>query len=1244
MGTSVPLLNEYKREFLAKRLPQTILGGLKLKIGYDAPVYVYINQIILFLIPFLLGGLFTLLVELGTMEDHIAVYVYGGLMMVFVIVTQLVSTFVQGSHSTDLSFVKKKNLLSEEDEVDFISCCDSETFKFVVPPKKYKINIIIHALVSGPMCALCLWYLLPTTLNNIYYSNTGGVVVIFILGWLTVCIGQYPLTTAAPPETATYRTTDILELSALMRAFYIFIFILFDLLYRFLSTDFLLTNQVLHVIFIFLPLFWTLGVLSPVDAFILYVFEQAHVFLFGGSFMASDIRLCVMLVLSVSTFLGAYYINASLGSVILSACVGYALSTDLGGLGSQLITFCTNRNKVSASTTDLKSEASKKRSFLWRWGIFEFLYHFVMLAIVGVTSGLLNYNSNNISSDVWYGLGYCIIGLCVTEKILRDIQGVFIIFGAWRNSLFPSTVQTARSFERRKLLLKPLGIIRRGIVNWVAPLIMLSYLSITVKTSAPTSFSFRSGMDLSTGVWYVFGVVRVFRWVWQNTVHSLLELSVVHIVMVTNTSNSIVTMLGVPVLAMIIGLCRDRFYQFLNKTYFFFTLLISSWSDKKQRRGSTIPIIIISFILLPVILAIIILASAISVPLLPLFTLPLFFISFPRPLRSWPEPVGASANSCPDTNFYKQLAPELSKAFSTAFSDGSLGEPCPGNNYLVRFQDRLVWVMVLERGASYCTINIKGLELQETSCHTAEAARIDDIFEFAFERPENGSVIGCPNEYLLHTLTPADACYLKAYSDARNVLTGIIDNPSASELTMNSFLKSLVWVLLKHVNKLKQKKGGKSKKFDKELSFIAKNEKHELKEMNQNHITKVVVEAEIKKDPVLPLLPEFVKEDRPNKLPPISVSKEKEKIMASSWGSLDSFTDSIFSDDGNLTKKPKKSKPVTSKPPPPPARNKSPEIEDLFEELDIGLPAYDVTKPKPMTQNKFGTKSYGTNTIYKPQTNLPGSPDFKSPYSSQMSLPQSWRELPLDNSQVSRLLNKFPKDWYKHVLACLDWSSSDQAGEKIIKEVLSDDALLNCYAQLTMACYSIFDNQGYSGPSFLYRSYLGDVPFNAMMDWLNENQDLLSLVKQAFRYGFKLMLDQTLLGEATTNAELQEYLEEYDRDWYIGLEKDPEWTAAILESRPNLFSLGHNNTQNTYSSRTLTLQSMQVNIGRLNPEVVRGQWANLGLELLYLTNDDEERYSIQAHPTILRNLTVQAADPPLGYPIYSSEPISVPVL
>jgi len=58
-----------------------------------------------------------------------------------------------------------------------------------------------------------------------------------------------------------------------------------------------------------------------------------------------------------------------------------------------------------------------------------------------------------------------------------------------------------------------------------------------------------------------------------------------------------------------------------------------------------------------------------------------------------------------------------------------------------------------------------------------------------------------------------------------------------------------------------------------------------------------------------------------------------------------------------------------------------------------------------------------------------------------------------------------------------------------------------------------------------------------------------------------MMLDQVLLGEASTPEEVQEYLEEYDRDWYIGLESDEEWKSAVLVSQPNLFSLGHNKQQ-----------------------------------------------------------------------------------
>lgn len=67
-------------------------------------------------------------------------------------------------------------------------------------------------------------------------------------------------------------------------------------------------------------------------------------------------------------------------------------------------------------------------------------------------------------------------------------------------------------------------------------------------------------------------------------------------------------------------------------------------------------------------------------------------------------------------------------------------------------------------------------------------------------------------------------------------------------------------------------------------------------------------------------------------------------------------------------------------------------------------------------------------------------------------------------------------------------------------------------------------------------------------------------------------------------------------------------------------------------------------IGSLNSALVQSIWSSLCIELLYLTNDDEERYSIQAEPTILRNLTVQAANQPLGYPVYSSEQISFSTL
>lgn len=1229
MGTGIPLLNDYKQEFFAKRFPQTILGGPKLRLGYDAPVYVYINQLILFIIPFILGGLVTLLVELDTISDVVGVILYGSLVLAFVLAANIISSIVQEKCTSDLTYPTKKNLFAEEDEIDFVSCCGVETYEFVIPRKKFIANLIIHAVLSGCMCGLSLWYLLPTTLNALYSNSTGATVVIFIFGWFTVLVAQYPLTVAAPPEPATYRTMDRWELSPLTRPFYVLVFCMFDLLYRYHSqATFSTTNQALHILFVVLPVLWTGGFLPPVDCFFLWLGEQVHIHLLGGSPMASDLRLGVLLLLSVGVYFAAYFMPSCLATVLVSALFGYLLSIDLGGLVNQIIHTCRSRNKVSDDQGVIAMDMRIK-GFLWRWGVLEFLYHFIMLAVVGVTAGLLNVNSHTISGDVWRILGYVIIGFCVVEKILRDLQNVYIFFGLLRNWLFPKSSHLGKIFLDRRKMLKPLGVVRRIIVNWVAPLAMLGYASLLVTTSDPAFVSVTTALSTATSVWYLFGVVRVFRAIWQNTVTSLLELSITHIILVTTTSTS--DLILFPILSLVIGLCLDRTIQFLNKLYFCVTVLITSWTDKKQRRGSTAALIGVSVFLFPLVLLMVSLASVLSAPLLPLFTLPLFVMGFPRPNKFWPENVGASANVNPDTMFYKQLAPVLSGTLGSAFADGRLGEAFVGNHYLLRFQDRLVWIMVLERGAGYCTVSIKGLELQETSCHTAEAARLDDIFEEAF--PEK---LGCSlNQYPLHTLALVDIEPVKTYSDARNVLTGIIDQPGSFDIVMSSFIKSLVWVLLHRVNQLKIKEKKKN------LENASKGAGSE----NNNNLSGRISKASLHHNDRAVIAMETYA-GRP--------SSSKQNKMNSSWGSLGSFTDSIFSEDEftdrkktNATKQePKKAKTPTFGAPAKTVSKFDDEIEDLMNDFELGLPALDVKKKTPNVGavSKFDSKKT-SNGIFKPMTNLAGSPDFKCSHSVHISLPQKWRELPLEPSQVSRYMGKFPREWFKHVLGTLDWSGVKGPINQVKEEVANDDVLTNCYSQLVMACYSIFDtNSSVGGANTLYKFYNGDLPWNAMLDWLSEDKELYKLVLKAYRYGFKMMLDQVLMGEATTPAEFEEYLTEFDRDWYIGLEKEEEWKTSVLNSVPSLFSLGHNKAQGTYSSRLLTLQEEMVYIGRLNSEAVKGQWANLSLELLYFTNDDEERYSIQAHPTILRNLTVQAADPPLGYPIFSSHPISIPTV
>lgn len=190
----------------------------------------------------------------------------------------------------------------------------------------------------------------------------------------------------------------------------------------------------------------------------------------------------VLLVISLTVFLASYFITKSLAVIIICSLMGYLLSLDLAAAASHLYHFLVFRNKVTSGKTsmDVTSQTSTF-GFLWKFGLLQCLYHLVMMVAVGIVAGLVNSNTGtngSIGTDVWKILGYSIIGCCCVEKILRDIQNVYVLFGLWRNfpCIYPMSV--IRSFTQKRARLRAAGFIRRLVVNWGKTCYMYMYVLI----------------------------------------------------------------------------------------------------------------------------------------------------------------------------------------------------------------------------------------------------------------------------------------------------------------------------------------------------------------------------------------------------------------------------------------------------------------------------------------------------------------------------------------------------------------------------------------------------------------------------------------------------------------------------------------------------------------------------------------------------------------------------------------------
>ncbi|XP_055292202.1 pecanex-like protein 4 isoform X2 [Moschus berezovskii] len=1037
MSPDVPLLNDYKQDFFLKRFPQTVLGGPRLKLGYCAPPYIYVNQIVLFLMPWVLGGIGTLLYQLGILEDYYTAVLSGGLMLFTASVIQFTSLYARNK-SVTVERMLTTDILAEEDEHEFIGCAGAETIRFLIPGKKQTANTVLHSVLAGLLCGLGTWYLLPNRIT-LLYGSAAGTVLLFVFGWMTLCIGEYSLIVNTPTESATFQTQDACEITPLMRPVYIFFFVSVDLAHRFMVNIPALEqmNQILHILFIFLPFFWALGTLPPPDALFLWAMEQVLEFGLGGSSMSTHLRLLIMFIISAGTAVASYFIPSTVGVVLFMTGLGFLLSLNLSEM-VLVFKHSVTRHRVGTKSNALSS--GSEIQFAWR----EYLFYSIVLVLALLETGLLHHfaSFSQISKNSPQAVvGYTLMILFIILWILKEIQSIYI-FGIFRNPFYPKDVQTVTLFLEKQTKLMKIGVVRRILINLVSPFAMIAFLSLD------------SSLHRLHSVSVSIGFTRAFRMVWQNTENALLEtviVSAVHL-LISNTDIWWSRSLDTGIRLLLVGIMRDRLIQFIAKLQFAVTVLVASWTEKKRRKSTT-TLGVLNIVFSPFVLVFIVFSTLLSSPLLPLFTLPLFLVGFPRPVQSWPGVVGTTACVCADTVYYCQMVPGLTTALQSAMAAGSLGLLLPGSHYLGRFQDRLIWIMILECGYTYCCVNIKGLELQETSCHTAEARRVDEVFESAFEQEEYVKLCSI-NEHFGNVLTPCTVLPVKLYSDARNVLSGIIDSHDNLKEFKGDLVKVLVWILVQYCSR--------------RSSMLEKVHKTE----NKGKASLII----------LPAL---------NTEPQTESPEDTDSLNSEN---LDDWSDDVFSEEPTI-KKGKDEKDQLKVLPginlPIPGSVESQNIgsqstntvteRSLYQAVALGYPAIDKGKQEAMA--------------YIPLV------EFSCSHSHLLSLPEEWMSNCLPNSKMKEMSSLFPEDWYQFILRQLECFPSKENASNVVEEIAKDRVLKDFYVRAVMTCYfSLFgvDNR-IPSPGHILRVYSGVLPWSLALDWLTEKPDLFQLALKAFR-------------------------------------------------------------------------------------------------------------------------------------------------
>ncbi|KAK8405688.1 hypothetical protein O3P69_001887 [Scylla paramamosain] len=1317
-GMESPLVSEYKKPFIKRRLLETFLGGLRLGASEDAPFYVYCFQVAMFSVVPLVTVVFVLLEQTGQATVIQAIFISGALDLLYSLILQVLASQLRKRQAkkTDLSQV---NIATDEEVIEFDSPFGPKTWTFLIKEKKLKGGILISSLLTGVVGGCSVYYVRPSTTYHLGPPWAASL-AFSLLGLLTVAVGIWPLIGGSPPEPATFHPLTM------------------DLPHPLPAC----THHDLH--FGALP--------GQVGGWIQCGgFKMKE----SGSPMSSTRRLVLHVILGTLTLLIVAALPTFSAVMVFAACRGFLFSVDMAWMISSLLSHRVSiltgfSGKYDETHPGPGGSTSLRRITCHR----ELALVVPMLAAVaGMSLGChlphLDWYEQVINITLQNGtvsklptrpalfqepardtVGGGLLVLTAAMLLVGEGQKVYLL-GLVRNPFFPSLGTAPSVADSGGGGGSSCLHIYSQLLLIGCPFLSLVFIHQTIAAELPLQAA--AYPETFDHFLLTVPLARVLRQIWQFPQASFLQLSVYYILDLVRRKGGnmtgpleIWTTLSPAVRMFILSLAHLWGTRVLHRLSTVLLFLMTPFTEKKHKNSVNFFLLGFNLALSPVLLALVVISAVICAPLLPVFTLPVFLLGFPRPLRFWSYPVGRASNSCDDSVYYQQLTPHVMLALHTHLQSGALGITEPGEHFLLRWEDRFMWVQILETGFTYQYYSVKGLELQETSCHTAEASRVDANFSRAFDFMESGtgrnkgSALGsCVNRQAFHTLTPLTRFSVLGYSDTRNVLTGVLDSPDTLAMVREYFLKALVFVLLDHAV---------TRAIGQPPMPPASQGRPPTTSRSQGHLRNLPRVGQGR--PSLPESPSPLESERES---PVASMGER-RFSHSSWQSGRGSRIAWAGEQRDI--------PIvrTGDTPPPQAWNRGQELsrsEWTTEHPPRTVPGHgssgsidnhksvsfipgimydsdDGDSPRHVPNNyQKKTSSRVVNLRVVPRGAPPSPPIYESPLSAALAPPPDWMiDPPLEAEALEETQDAFPHAWFKFLLSTFghvylqrldsapllpkpppstassssetsSQSSSAQPGraagqgaqggqgDGVIQRMQYDETLEDAYRLLIGTCHLIVMGTDDLPPttSQVYKTFSGEISWSMYLDWLVSKPVLFNLVLLAYRIGVKLSLDHALIGGITGWAELHDALEDYTRNWYLGPDtrlpepssnsaQPPEglqgkaleykeggvwgpqsWTEAVKMEVPNLFSLGHNAVKRVYTSHLLTLGEAEVRVGQLGGETVRGLWASLVVELLYLTNDDDERYSIQAHPGLLRNLTIQAADPPLGYPIFSSPPL-----